>query len=41
MATLCFCPPDSCVPFSPIRVSYPCGHTGPVRSYYKGSWQLL
>ncbi len=24
MATLCFCPPDSCVPLSPTLVSYPC-----------------
>mmetsp|Transcript_30239 Transcript_30239/g.50901 ORF Transcript_30239/g.50901 Transcript_30239/m.50901 type:complete len:148 (-) Transcript_30239:64-507(-) len=25
MATRCFCPPLSCVPFSPHVVSYPCG----------------
>lgn len=23
IATLCFCPPDNCVPFSPTTVSYP------------------
>mmetsp|Transcript_26577 Transcript_26577/g.25444 ORF Transcript_26577/g.25444 Transcript_26577/m.25444 type:complete len:92 (-) Transcript_26577:1853-2128(-) len=26
MATLCFCPPDSCTPFSPTWVSYPSGN---------------
>mmetsp|Transcript_30229 Transcript_30229/g.62235 ORF Transcript_30229/g.62235 Transcript_30229/m.62235 type:complete len:104 (+) Transcript_30229:286-597(+) len=25
IATRCFCPPDSCPPFSPTSVSYPCG----------------
>uniref|UniRef100_A0A1L8D777 Uncharacterized protein n=2 Tax=Nyssomyia neivai TaxID=330878 RepID=A0A1L8D777_9DIPT len=25
MATRCFCPPESCVPLSPRRVSYPSG----------------
>ena len=26
IATLCFCPPDNWVPFSPTEVLYPCGN---------------
>lgn len=31
IATLCFCPPDSCTPFAPISVSYPWKNTNYIK----------